>query len=106
MLGSAVRAAWTFGWILVAMSAIVTSVKVSLQPLQYCENCDLIPATIGTVDLTWLIVTTSASALPPVSTIAWSSINCPAMLYGMLTRPPTFGADAWWSSYRGATIVG
>jgi hypothetical protein len=50
------------------------------------------PATIGTVDFTWLMVTTSAFALPPVSAIAWSAIRRPARLYGMLTRPPTFGA--------------
>src|SRR5690348_558131 len=106
MFGSAVNAAWTFGWILVAMSAIVTSVNDSLQPEQYFENCDLTPVTIGTVDLTWLIVTTSASVLPPVPTIAWSAISSPASSYGMLTTPPTFGADFWWMSYRCATIVG
>ena len=43
-------------------------------------NCDLIPATMGTVDLTWLIVTTSALALPFESTIAWSAMSCPARL--------------------------
>ena len=41
MPGSAVSADWTFGWILVAMSAIVTSVNLSLQPLQYFANCAL-----------------------------------------------------------------
>ena len=80
MPGSAVSAACTFGWILVAMSAIVTSVNWRLQPLQYFANSALIPATIGTVDLTWLIVTTSAFALPLVSTIAWSAISRPARL--------------------------
>src|SRR6476660_3541621 len=98
MPGSAVSAAWTFGWILVAMSAIVTSVNWRLQPLQDLANSVLIPATIGTVDLTWLIVTTSALALPLVSTIAWSAISRPARLYGMFTTPPTFGAEGCFSS--------
>src|SRR3954453_8116672 len=98
MLGSEASADCTFGWIFVATSAIVTSVKLSLQPLQDFANSDLMPATIGTVDLTWLIVTTSAFALPFVSTIAWSAISRPARLYGMLTTPPTFGADGCFSS--------
>jgi hypothetical protein len=80
MFGSAVSAAWTFGWIFVAMSAIVTSVNFSLQPWQYLPNSSRIPATIGMVDLTWLIVTTTAFASPFVSTIAWSAIRRPATL--------------------------
>src|SRR3954452_13556307 len=98
MLGSEASADCTFGWIFVATSAIVTSVKLSLQPLQDFANSDLMPATIGTVDLTWLIVTTSAFALPFVPVIAASAISCPATLYGMFTRPPTFGAAFWLSS--------
>ena len=62
------------------MSAIVTSVNVSLQPEQYLLNSCRMPATIGTVDFTWLIVTTIAFALPFVSTIAWSAISWPAIL--------------------------
>src|SRR3954454_12930892 len=98
MFGSAVSAPWTFGWIFVATSAIVTSVNFSLQPGQDFANSLLMPATIGTVDLTWLIVTTRALALPFESPIAWSAISRPARLYGMLTSPPTFGADFWLSS--------
>src|SRR3954453_6937621 len=98
MPGAAVSAAWTFGWILVATSAIVTSVNWRLQPLQYFANSLLMPAPIGPVDWTWLMVTTSALALPFASTIAWSAISWPARLYGMFTTPPTFGADGCFSS--------
>ena len=40
------------GWIFVAMSGIVTSVYVSLQPWQYFPNSARMPATIGIVDFT------------------------------------------------------
>ena len=74
--------AWTFGWIFVATSAIVTSVNFSLQPLQYFANSDLIPRhhRHGRLDL--VDRDDERVGLAFRATIAWSAIKRPGDVVG------------------------
>src|SRR5579875_1379607 len=92
MLGSALSAAWTCGWVWEAQSATGTLMFFTLHGAQYVENSLSMALTMYGLDTTSFEPMTSTSAFPLVSAIAQSAISRPALAYGTSITALTPGA--------------